>query len=305
MGQTQKASVIILRITAVILLLSMHMSLMGQRTNKRYADYIERYREMAVEQMERYSIPASITLAQGLLESAAGYSTLATEGNNHFGIKCGGMWKGDSMLRDDDAPDECFRVYKSAAESFEDHSKFLTGKRYRPLFELDKSDYAGWARTLRACGYATDPNYADRLITIIELYGLMKYDGVEADHSAAAEYIIGTLRSIHPVRKSRGLHFVVAAPGDTYAVIAKEYGLKTSDLLKYNDREKDVEIKAWEEVYLQPKHKKGPKTVKIATIGEGETMHSLSQRYGMQLSTLKELNPGKADRPGERLRVRD
>lgn len=135
-----------------------------------YEDYIARYSAMAVEQMRLYGVPASITLAQGLLESGAGRSTLAAEGNNHFGIKCHKEWTGNSMLRNDDAPDECFRVYDSPEESFRDHSLFLRRQRYASLFDLPLTDYVGWARGLKKCGYATDPNYADRLISIIELY---------------------------------------------------------------------------------------------------------------------------------------
>ena len=133
-----------------------------------YEVYIETYCRLAVEHQEEYGIPASITLAQGLLESGAGRSRLAKEGNNHFGIKCHKEWKGKKMLRDDDAPNECFRVYNTAEESFADHSKFLRRTRYQKLFSLPVTDYKSWARGLRECGYATDPNYAARLITIIE-----------------------------------------------------------------------------------------------------------------------------------------
>ena len=122
-----------------------------------YEDYIARYSSLAVEHQSEYGIPASITLAQGLLESAAGRSTLASEGNNHFGIKCHKEWKGGKMLRNDDAPDECFRVYNTPEESFHDHSLFLRRTRYLKLFDLDVTDYHSWARVLRECGYATDP----------------------------------------------------------------------------------------------------------------------------------------------------
>lgn len=141
-----------------------------------YEKYIVTYSDMAVEQQNRHGIPASVTLAQGMLESAAGRSTLAVKGNNHFGIKCHSDWTGETMLRNDDAPNECFRCYKSAAESFDDHSRFLLRKRYAPLFELETTDYAGWARGLSRCGYATDPHYANRLISIIERYALYLFD---------------------------------------------------------------------------------------------------------------------------------
>lgn len=270
-----------------------------------YEDYIERYGGMAVEQMRLYGVPASITLAQGLLESAAGRSTLAMEGNNHFGIKCHKEWSGASMLRNDDAPDECFRVYDSPEDSFRDHSLFLRRQRYASLFDLAPTDYEGWARGLKKCGYATDPNYADRLISIIELYSLQDFD---SDHlqrlEEGADFIHRNLMSRHAIRKSRGLHYVIAQPGDTYAHIAKELKISKKKLLLYNDAEADGEIKAWEEVYLQPKHENAPDDVASATIGDGETIHSVAQRYGMRMHTLLRLNPGAAGLPGEKLRLR-
>lgn len=270
-----------------------------------YREYIDTYSEMAVEQQQRHGIPASITLAQGLLESAAGRSTLATRGNNHFGIKCHNTWKGDTMLRSDDAPNDCFRVYKNASQSFDDHSQFLLKKRYAPLFELDPLDYVGWANTLRKCGYATDPNYASRLITIIERYALYLFDtdaGRNAEENAA--FIQATLAASHPVRRSRGLHYIIAAPGDSYKSIAKEFNLDEKKLLLYNDMKRNIRIKDWEEVYLEPKHKKAPDNISSAVIGEGESMHSISQRYGMSLETIRNLNPDVKDRPGSKLKLR-
>ncbi len=270
-----------------------------------YREYIERYSPLAVEQQEKYGIPASITLAQGLLESGAGRSTLAKEGNNHFGIKCHRDWTGETMLRDDDAPDECFRVYSDVAESFRDHSLFLKRKRYSSLFDLDITDYSSWARGLRECGYATDPNYADRLITIIERYALYCFDsgGGEREEEIAG-FILDHLRTSHIIRKSRGLHYIIAVPGDTYGKIAGEFKISLNDILSYNDMEKDGEIKEWEEVYLQPKHDESPGGLKQATIGDGESLHSLAQRYGVKQHTLERLNPGIKDRAGERIRMR-
>lgn len=270
-----------------------------------YREYIETYWEMAVEQQSAHGIPASITLAQGLLESRAGLSSLATEGNNHFGIKCHNEWKGDTLLRNDDAANECFRSYASAAESFADHSRFLLRKRYEPLFRNDPSDYASWAKGLRACGYATDPNYASRLITIIERYALYLYD-TEAGRRAEedAGFIHDILRSTHPVRRSRGLHCVIASPGDTYSSIARELGISKKKLMAYNDVTRDSEIKAWEEVYLEEKRDSASDGIESATIGEGETMHSISQRFGIRLNALKALNPKAKDRPGTTLRLR-
>lgn len=271
-------------------------------TADRYTDYIRQYSDLAVAQQKQYGIPASITLAQGLLESAAGQSTLATKGNNHFGIKCHSDWKGDTLLRSDDAPDECFRSYRTADESFHDHSRFLLRKRYSPLFLLDSSDYAAWAQGLRQCGYATDPNYASRLITIIERYALNLFD-TEAGRAAEedAMFIRDMLVKTHPVRRSRGLHYVIAAPGDTYSSLAREFNISKKKLMAYNDAGQDREIKAWEEVYLQEKLDRASGDSRSAVIGEGESMHSLSQRFGIKLESLRRANPGAKDRPGTRL----
>lgn len=277
------------------------------RAEKRnpYQEYIDTYSEMAIEQQKAHGIPASITIAQGLLESRAGQSSLATLGNNHFGIKCHNEWKGDTLLRNDDAANECFRSYASAMESFDDHSRFLLRKRYAPLFKNDVTDYAAWARGLKSCGYATDPNYATRLITIIERYALYLFDteaGRRSEEDAA--FIHDLLRATHPIRRSRGLHCVIASPGDTYSSIARELGLKTSKLLKYNDMDKDCEIKPWEEVYLEEKRDTAPEGVTSATIGEGESIHSIAQRFGIRMSEIKRLNPKAKDHPGTKLRLR-
>lgn len=271
----------------------------------RYTDYIEQYCDMAVAQQEEYGIPASITLAQGLLESAAGHSTLAREGHNHFGIKCHADWTGPTMLRNDDAPDECFRVYEDASGSYADHSRFLCRRRYQPLFENEVTDYTAWARGLSACGYATDPNYADRLISIIERYNLYCYDTPEGRRGEdVATFILEHLQKKHVVRRAQGLHYVVASPGDTYATIAAEFGMDAARLMRFNDAATDSGIKVWEEVYLEEKRATltdGPRT---ATIGEDESIHSLSQRFGIKMATLTALNPTAKDKAGERLRLR-
>lgn len=270
-----------------------------------YGDYIRQYAPMAVEEMEAYGIPASITLAQGLLESGAGRSTLAREANNHFGIKCHAGWEGEYVRRNDDAPDECFRAYESPAQSFRDHSLFLRRQRYASLFDLPLTDYASWARGLKKCGYATDPNYASRLIAIIELYSLYDFDSGDMKKAfETAGFIHAHLMSKHKISKSRGLHYVVARPGDTYASIASELKMKRSKLLEYNDVKKDREITPWQEVYLQPKLEEGPEGTMVATIGDGETMHSLAQRYGIKLESLRAMNPGKGDIPGTTLKLR-
>lgn len=270
-----------------------------------YSEYITLYSDMAVEQQELHGIPASITLAQGLLESAAGRSTLAVKGNNHFGIKCHSSWTGDTLIRSDDRPDDCFRAYPDVRQSFDDHSRFLLRSRYASLFKLDPLDYASWARELRRCGYATDPNYASRLIAIIERYALYLYDtpeGRKADEDAA--FIQASLISTHPVRRARGLHYVIAAPGDTYTSIAREFKLDAKKLREFNDAGRHDKIKDWEEVYLESKLDDAPKHIDKAVIGERESMHSIAQRYGMKLSRLKALNPTVRDKAGATLRLR-
>jgi len=220
----------------------------GVAAADKYEDYIERYAPIAVAEMQRAGVPASITLSQGLLESGAGMSSLAEEGNNHFGIKCHSDWQGETMSRDDDAPGECFRVYDSAAESYADHTRFLQRRRYAPLFELDVTDYHGWAEGLQRCGYATDRNYAARLVAIIDRYGLYRYDrGGDQAGELDAEYIAGALRSTHVVSSSGGRYFVIAYPGDSYSSIAEEFGMDTQQLREING---NAAIKDWEEVYL-------------------------------------------------------
>lgn len=277
-----------------------------QSVNSQYLDYIEKYAPLAAQQQSKHGIPASITLAQGLLESRAGLSTLASEGNNHFGIKCHSTWTGATMLRDDDAPDECFRVYASASESFDDHSRFLHGRRYARLFDLDPTDYASWAHGLRECGYATDPNYGYKLISIIERYKLYTYDtgSAPADDDDVA-FILSELKTSHAVRRSRGLHYVIAVPGDTYASIAAEFGVDPSQIARYNDSPSPTEaVRAWEEVYLQPKLSHAPSNIKKVTIGEDESAHSVAQRYGVTMQLIRDLNPGFKDTPGTTLRLK-
>lgn len=280
-------------------------SMLGAGAADHYSAYIERYAAIAMEHHSLYGIPASITLAQGLLESAAGRSPLAVEGNNHFGIKCHKDWKGGTMKRNDDAPGECFRTYATPEESFADHSRFLKRDRYKKLFDLPATDYQGWARGLRECGYATDPHYAARLITIIERYALYSYDSEgDAPDASLADYIRDMLAKTHPVRRSRGLHYVVALPGDTYSSIAREFNMKPDRLMRFNDASRDAEIKPWEEVYLEEKLDDPPEGVESAVIGDGESMHSVAQRYGIRLSRVRGLNAGVADVPGSRLRLR-
>lgn len=277
----------------------------AEDANRRYTDYIERWRLVAIDQQTLYGIPASITLAQGLLESAAGTSRLATEGNNHFGIKCHHDWSGDTMLRDDDAGNECFRVYDSAEQSFVDHSKFLLRKRYESLFQLSPIDYQAWAHGLKKCGYATDPNYAQRLISIIERYSLYLYDNPDYNVTAEdASFIISHLQNLHTIAKTRSIYYVIANPGDTYSDIATEFSIPLDQLLHYNDVSTDGEIHPWQEVYLQEKHNTPPDNISTIVIGEDESIHSVAQRLALKKEVIHRLNPDAPNTPGTSLRLR-
>lgn len=262
-----------------------------------YERYIKKYADMAVEQMKCYGVPASITLAQGLLESAAGTSTLATKGNNHFGIKCGSSWTGPYMLMTDDAPNEKFRVYESVEESYEDHSKFLKkNRRYASLFLLNPTDYEGWAKGLRKAGYATNPSYATSLIDIIEKYHLQAYDKGERKHHRAnteQEKLQTKAGKKHQVRKCNGQYYIVAQASDTYQSLAQLMGTKEKKLRQYNDVDEKYNLREGDIVYLGKKAKRADRSMKrkYHVMEEGESLYSISQRFGIRLSSLCKMNP--------------
>lgn len=249
-----------------------------------YNRYIKQYKDIAIKHQKEYGIPASITLAQGLLESSAGNSRLAREANNHFGIKCGSGWKGKTIKHKAERGKECFRKYKNAEESYEDHSRFLKRDRYKPLFKLKTSDYKGWARTLRKCGYATDKKYPDKLISLIERYKLYQYDGGKLDKNRT-EYKNG--REVHKLGKMK---YVTACAGDTYESLAKELGIKKKKLLSFNDAENDAAIDEGDRIFITKKEKKFPGKEKTCIVEGNETLHDISQRYGIQLKSLLKMN---------------
>lgn len=288
--------------------------------SRAYLDYIEKYSDWAVEQMQAYRIPASITLAQGLLESRAGQSRLAVKANNHFGIKVGRGWTGPYICEDDDAPQERFRKYSSARESYIDHSLFLSqNQRYAPLFQLKTNDYVGWARGLKSCGYATSSTYAQSLIRIIEQYNLDEYDkAVSASARAKAkkvmaarikeEYTTAT-EEAHGVFMNNQNYYIIAEADDTFDEIAYEVGVPASRLRKYNDMPKDYEPQEGDIIYLESKRTKA--ALQFAgfrhVIEAGESMHSISQLYGIKLKSLYQLNgksPDYSAQPGDILWVR-
>ncbi len=270
-----------------------------------WLNYIEKWHSLAVRHQQQYGIPASITLAQGLLESGAGLSRLATEGNNHFGIKCHKDWTGDGIYQDDDEKNECFRKYADAAESFEDHARFLKRKRYQPLFQLKETDYAGWANGLKQCGYATDPTYAAKLVNIIEMYELYKYDsnqpvvakrrelkGDETLEHSVNMNIVNEFRIMHKISQKWGLYYITVYAGDTYDSIADEYGMKKRKLLGYNDLDSDAAmLPAGSVLYLQEKNSRMPEgSVEAHKVRRGETAYSIAQAYGLKLKSLLKIN---------------
>ena len=291
-----KRSLLLLSLLSFACLLPMS----GQRRNQHYIDYIEKYQKEAVEQTHRYRIPASITLAQGLLESGAGRSTLTRKSNNHFGIKCGSDWRGRKTYHDDDARGECFRVYKDARASYEDHSRFLAGKkRYAALFNLKTTDYKGWARGLKKAGYATNPAYANQLIQLIELYELDRFDSGR---------LKGTwIANPHEPFLANGLLYVVARRGDTWEALSEEFDISARKLRKYNDLYKGYVLQQGDVIYLEKKNRRAHKAFKTHVVRSGESMYLISQRYGIRLERLYKMNDKSADytpRIGEVLRLR-
>lgn len=276
--------------------------------NADYQNYIEKYKDVAIKQMKTYNIPASITLAQAVLESGAGKSDLARRSNNHFGIKCGTSWTGNTTSHTDDRANECFRVYSTVEESYEDHSKFLLRSRYQRLFKLETSDYKAWARGLKACGYATSPTYADRLIKLIDLYELYRYDKVATGYDVPTSSYEDVRINAHTMVTNNGVLCVVAKPGDTWKSLSGELSISVKKLLKVNEAVESVELCAGDYVYLEKKRKKAAKTVGVwHKIQSGESMYSISQKYGVRIRNLYKMNykdAGYTPISGDLLRVR-
>lgn len=281
-----------------ILLLLASVTASAQGTNSAYWKYIENYKDMAIDQMQRYRIPASITLSQGLCESAAGQSKLAREAHNHFGIKVGTNWIGPYVIASDDRPDDHFRKYRTDDESFEDHSRFLRNSpRYASLFKLNITDYKGWARGLKACGYATNPRYADMLIGIIERYNLMQFDSGHAagsyrTHSSGNMAETSTFYAEHIVYHVNKNYLIIANRNDTWERIARETGVSKRKLLKYNELPKDAQLHIGDIIYLQKKQSKADKAYRFTPhiVQPGESLYSIAQLYGIRLKSLYKLN---------------
>ena len=327
-------------------------------TSKLAEDYINTYKDIAITEMRRTGIPASITLAQGMIESDYGRSTLARTANNHFGIKCHNGWTGPTVTHHDDRRNECFRKYKSVKESFDDHSDFLkNGSRYKSLFEYSSDDYKAWAKGLKKAGYATNPDYANMLIRSIEENNLYYYDrGKTAAEKSSAKKVSekevpakevtakevtsiavankevsaaisdstirelnqpsakpvssggGSVYAIRPrVMENNGIEYIVVKDGETREKLEKEFGLLKWELPRYNDLESDFSPFAGQVLYLKPKKDKAEPGNDFHTVAEGDTMYLISQKYGIKLKNLYEMNlieKGREPEKGKRLSLR-
>ena len=319
-----------MRILKTFVLLLMTVSMYAAPSKSHQDVYIEKYAAIAVAEMYRSGVPASITLAQGLLESGYGRSELALKSNNHFGIKCHNGWQGGKVYHDDDAKGECFRKYDNPEESYRDHSDFLRYRdRYKFLFDYKITDYKSWAFGLKKAGYATDPNYPHKLITLIEEYKLHQYDTKAADFAQKHETSKVEHKVEHKPKKKEdepksipvppshleqvkvvkagkretfrfslsremysqnGVMFVYASEGETYASIAESNNLFLRELLKFNDLKEDVPLMPGTVVYLQKKKKEAAPGLEMYVIEKGDSLRQISQRFGVRLDNLCKIN---------------
>ncbi len=296
----------------------------GQSTdyNAVVSRYVQQYKSVAIEEMKVYRVPASITLAQGILESNAGRSDLAVKANNHFGIKCHKEWTGMTFYKDDETKNECFRKYETPVESFRDHSWFLTRReRYKGLFDLKITDYKGWANGLKSAGYATNPHYAQMLIKTIETYLLDRFDKAaiagKTESSVKDSKITGiqpsvenfVVVSIGPasrnIYENNRLRMIIATADDNIYVIARDFNISVGKLLKYNDLPKATAFKPEQIVYLSQKRRKGE--VVSHKVKQDESLYTISQLYGLRLKILckrNDLREGAVPKAGTILRLR-
>lgn len=317
----------ILKTPILVVIFSLFTGLVSPQAQTRQTkeEYILKYKHIAIDHMERYGIPASITLAQGILESDSGNSNLARKSNNHFGIKCKKGWTGDRVYHTDDAPDECFRKYDSVEESYQDHADFLDqSPRYDSLFAYSATDYRSWARGLKAAGYATAPDYAQRLTKLIEDNKLYLFDeaGGEklyADHQKAENNITQEFTSqssveiptpvegrVDPnnyrvaertfngysVYVNNKTHYIIARDGDTFSRIASTFALTEKTLRKYNeiDTNSTADPIEGEVIYIERKQTRWMGNVRKHTVRAGETLRSVAQDYAIQQKKLMRLN---------------
>ena len=286
-------------------------------------EYIDRYKHIAVEQMERYGIPASITMAQGILESDSGNSLLALRSNNHFGIKCKSNWRGERVYHDDDAKGECFRAYPTVEASYYDHAEFLDSQpRYDSLFAYASDDYKSWARGLKAAGYATAPDYAQRLVRIIEENQLFLLDRPDGARLYASRYGLkrdpeewfssqssvetpAVSTAIDPdnyrvtinahegynVYVTNGVHYILAKEKDSFENIGSKFRISAGNLRRFNDlKDKKAQPLPGEVVYIERKKKRWEGNARHHICREGETAYSVAQSYGIRMRSIERLN---------------
>lgn len=281
--------------------------------------YIQQFAPLAVSEMKRTGIPASIKLAQAILESGDGNSRLAKRANNHFGIKCHD-WRGPRIYHDDDHRGECFRKYRSADASFRDHSEFLkTRSRYAFLFDFDPTDYAAWAQGLKSSGYATNPSYDRLLIRIIEENQLHQYDkgGTAVNQSAVTstrpsvplQASVPSLESLsdRPVSTINHIRYVIAREGESFESLAREFRLMAWELPRYNETDPQTKLREGDIVFLQPKKNRAELGNESHVIEEGETLYRVSQLYGVKLERLRfrnGLQPGEEPSAGQTIWLR-
>jgi len=307
----------------LVSLINPHLTV-GQKPdyNTLVRNYIQRFSDVAVKEMMQYRIPASVTLAQGIIESNAGQSRLSVDANNHFGIKCHNDWYGKTYYQDDDGPNECFRKYDSPEESFHDHSYILTQRnRYQTLFDLDVDDYRGWAKGLKSAGYATNPQYAELLIKTIESYGLYNYDNgnlqaafgdtlTGSDDFARMAWLsrfelIGEGPNHRKLYVNNELKLTVTKKGDYIEAVARDFDISVKLLIKYNDLPEQPVVTQGQIIYLEPKRRKAAS--KSHKLQPGENSYQISQIYGIKLHLLQKrnnLSPGIEPVPGTVLILR-
>ena len=284
------------KVIIIFITLISSLVLLAQPAERRQTreEYIDKFKDIAIKEMHHSGVPASITLAQGILESGDGNSPLAVYGKNHFGIKCHSGWTGKTMHLDDDEKNECFRKYNDVYDSYKDHSEFLkTRSRYDFLFELKITDYKSWAKGLKKAGYATNPKYPDLLIGLIEKHKLYEYDNFakvppRKANKTKTSNVLASKASSRIVKLHNNIKYLVVSDGDNIQNIANDFQMNTWQILKYNDLNKSESLTVGDIIYLQPKKNKAKSESHI--VKEGETMRSISQLYGIKLKQLYKKN---------------
>lgn len=321
-----------------LIFVSMQLSAQKKMT---VSEYIAVYSDLAIANMTEYGIPASITMAQGILESSSGNSPLAQKSNNHFGIKCKTDWNGQTVLHDDDEKGECFRKYETVYDSYIDHSKFLKEReRYSQLFKLDITDYKSWADGLKTAGYATNPQYAQNLVRIIEENQLYKLDDAALNKSIEVAEVVAPKKeevvieavverpidgaycgpkaesadyaqvssSPIPTYLNNNVKFIIARNGDSFSSIAKQTGKSVKKLMQYNElTSAPSQVDANSIIYIASKKSKAANGYNYHTVSKGETLHFISQKYGIRIDKLAALNlytRNYSVKPGQKMLLR-